>query len=160
MGGSERALAVVLRGLAGLLAVVALVGCGGPSYTMDAPSAFRRYAEADALRLITADGIRVAARTVDNEPVADLPFWVDAMKRHLDERGYALTSEQCFETQGGWDGCTLEFLLPYGAEDWVMSETVFVLGEKLLLIEATGPFERFAAVADDYKAALRTVRKE
>lgn len=123
---------------------------------METPPAFRPYAEADDLRLITADGVRVAVREVDNEPVADLAFWVDAMKRHLDKRGYALAGEDCFTTQRGQPGCTLDFVLPYGAEDWVMSETIFVYGDAVVLVEAAGPFPRFQAVAESYRKALRT----
>lgn len=144
---------------AAALALAALAGCGA-DYTLDAPAAFRRYHDADDLRLITPDGVRVAAREVENEPRADLPFWVDAMKRHLDERGYAFAREDCFTTTAGWKGCTLDFLLPYGAEDWVMSETLFVVGDTLVLVEATAPYERFAAVEAEYRQSLRTLRRE
>lgn len=147
------------RLLTAAITLAALAGCGA-DHAIDAPAAFRRYHEADGLRLITADGVRVAAREVDNEPRADLPFWVDAMKRHLDERGYAFAREDCFTTTAGWKGCTLDFVLPYGAEDWVMSETVFVVGDKLVLVEATGPYERFAAVEAEYKQSLRTLRRK
>jgi len=142
------------------LLAIALTACGGAEHKMDPPDAFRAYTEIDDLRLITADGVRVAAREVDNEPVADLPFWVDAMKRHLDKRGYALADEDCFTTEAGQKGCTLDFVLPYGAEDWVMSETIFVHGEKVVLVEAAGPYARFQAISPAYRKALRTFRRK
>lgn len=150
MIGSERIGRLVLT-----VVTLALAGCG-PSFTMDAPPAFRQFTDRGGLRLITADGVRVMARAVENNPEADLPFWIDAMKRHLDQRGYAAQSEGCFETATGRAGCTVDFLLPNGAEDWVMSQTVFVDGERLILVEATGPFERFQKVAPAYKKALET----
>ena len=133
-----------------------LTACGGAEHRLDPPAAFRAYAETDDLRLITADGVRVATREVDNEPLADLDFWVDAMKRHLDKRGYALAGEDCFTTEAGQKGCTLDFVLPYGAEDWVMSETIFVYGDTVVLVEAAGPFPRFQAVSEPYRKALRS----
>jgi len=149
-----------LRRTALALGALLLVACGGAEHRLDPPDAFRAYAEADGLRLITADGVRIAAREVDNDPVADLDFWVDAMKRHLDKRGYALAAEDCFTTEAGQKGCTLDFVLPHGAEDWVMSETIFVYGDRVVLVEAAGPFPRFEAVAPSYKKALRSfVRK-
>lgn len=149
-----------LRALCAIPLAVVLMACGGAEHRVDAPDAFRAYAEADDLRLITADGVRVAAREVDNEPVADLDFWVDAMKRHLDKRGYALAAEDCFTTKAGQKGCTLDFVLPNGAEDWVMSETIFVFGEKVVLVEAAGPFDRFQAVAPAYKQSLRSFTRK
>ncbi len=140
------------------LAVALLCGCGA-THHIDPPGAFRVYAEADGLRMITADGVRVAAREVENEPVADLGFWVDAMKRHLDKRGYALVGEDCFSTESGQKGCTVDFVLPNGAEDWVMSETVFVYGDAVVLVEAAGPFDRWQGVASAYKKALRSFER-
>lgn len=154
MGASDRARGGVLAGVA-LLMVTLLAGCG-PTFTMQAPSAFRQFEDRGGFRLITADGVRVMARAVENTPQADLPYWIDAMKRHLDRRGYAVQAEGCFTTAAGREGCTVDFLLPNGAEDWVMSQTVFVDGELLILVEATGPFDRFQRVALAYKKALES----
>ncbi len=136
------------RNLAYLLTfvvAVACVGCG-PKHAMPAPDGFVRYEKRRELALITADGIRLKSREVRNYPKADLPFWIDAMKRHLAARGYAIQAERCFQTAQGLPGCTVEFLLPHGAEDWVLSETAFVVGERLVLVEAAGPFDRFSKV--------------
>ena len=43
-----------------------------------------------------------------------------------------------FETDKGLDGCTLEFMLPHGAEDWVLSETIFVVEDTVFLVETAG----------------------
>ncbi|MCA9538977.1 MAG: hypothetical protein KC620_08810 [Myxococcales bacterium] len=138
----------------GALALL-LLACG-PTRVLDVPPAFKKYEDADDLRLITADGVRVAAREVDNEPKADLAFWTDAMKRHLEKRGYTFRAEDCFNTRKGLRGCTLDFMLPYGNEDWVMSETIFVIDDRIVLVEAAGPFERYQPVEQQLRAALRT----
>ncbi len=134
-----------------------LCACGGaPEYRMDTPSGFRPFAESDDFRYITADGVMLKGREVDNYPAAALPFWADALQRHLEARGYVFKAKDCFKTNAGLDGCTLDFVLPYGTEDWVMSETVFVVGDRIVLLEAAGPFERFAKVEPGLKTALKT----
>lgn len=140
--------------LAGLLLL--LSACGGPSYTLEPPAAFKRYTEGDAFRFVTADGVMLKAREVENYPPADLPFWTDALQRHLEARGYTFRERNCFETKQGLDGCTLDFLLPYGAEDWVLSETLFVVGDRVVLLESAGPFERYQPIEQALKASLRT----
>ena len=127
-----------------------------PPYTMEAPKSFKRFHDTRAFKMITADGVMLRAREVDNYPEADLDFWVDAMKRHLVERGYAHKSTGCFKTSRGRDACTLDFLLPHGAEDWAFSETLFVVGDTIVLVEVAGPYERYAKVEEELAAALKT----
>ena len=57
-------------------------------------------------------------------------------------------------------GCTLDFLLPHGAEDWVLSETIFVVDDTVYLLESAGPYDKFAAVEEELKKALETFRPE
>lgn len=139
-----------------VLALLLPAACGGPQYDLTPPDAFKRYEDDPGLKLITADGVMLKAREVENYPKADLPFWTDALKRHLTERGYVATAETCFDTRHGRKACTLDFLLPHGAEDWVLSETIVVVGDRVVLVEAAGPYERFARVAPALKEALAT----
>ena len=138
------------------LALAVLAAACAPTYQLTPPTSFKRYADTSDLRLITADGVMVSAREVENYPEAGLGFWTDAMKRHLTERGYAFKSEGCFETRAGLSGCTLDFLVPYGAEDWVLSETVFVVGERIVLVEAAGPYDLYSPVEAELREALKT----
>ncbi len=138
------------------LALLALAGCAGPKYCIEAPAAFKRFEESKDFRFITADGVMLKGREVDNYPKAKLPFWTDALRRHLEARGYTFRDESCFETTKGLDGCTLEFLLPWGAEDWAMGVTLFVAGKRIILLESAGPFDRYEAVQKALAAAYRT----
>lgn len=142
------------------LALALLAGCGGPAYQLQPPAAFKRYEGSSDFRFITADGVMLKGREVENYPRADLPFWTDALKRHLEARGYTFRAEECFRTERGLDGCTLDFLLPYGAEDWVMSETIFVVDDRIILLESAGPFDRFQPIEQELKASLRTFAPE
>jgi hypothetical protein len=138
------------------LTALSLAACGGVPFRMDAPPAFKRFEETKDFRFITADGVRLRGRLLENEPIADLGFWREAMKGHLEKRGFVFKDEQCFKTAAGLDGCTLDFVVPYGAEDWVQSETIFVQGDDLMLVEVVGPFDRYTTQKPALQAALRT----
>jgi len=140
--------------LAVATAMLALGGC--LSFNIDTPDRFRRFHDTDDLKMITADGVMLKSRTIENYPKADLSFWVDAMKRHLEERGYAFKHEDCFQTQTGLDGCAIEFILPHGAEDWVFSQCLFVIDDAIVVLESAGPFEKFVQVEESLRAAYRT----
>ena len=138
------------------LLVMMLVGCSGVPFKMETPPGFVRYEESKDFRFITADGVRLQGRRVENKPVANLAFWQDALKEHLEKRGYTFQTADCFQTKLGLDGCTLEFAVPSGAEDWTQSETIFVQGDDVLLIEAAGPYERYAPRRAGITQALRS----
>ncbi len=133
--------------------LLALAACG-PHHQMQTPTDFVRFEKRSDLAMITADGVRLKSREVRNYPKADLAFWTDALKRHLIARGYAVQRQHAFRTAAGQDANTLEFLLPHGAEDWVLSETILVCGDSVVLVEAAGPFERFARVQKAVDDAL------
>jgi hypothetical protein len=145
----------IAKALAGLLLAAGVWACG-PAYEMKAPDDFKRFDKSSDFKLITADGVRLKAREVDNYPKATLSFWSDAMKRHLVKRGYAFKSKLCFKNQAGVPGCTLDFVIPRGAEDWVFSETIFVQGERIVLIEAVGPYARFAPLEKRLRESFKT----
>jgi len=140
-----------------LVAVAALASaCGPPPYKMDLPRSFKQFEDTRDYKLITADGVMLKAREVENYPEAGLDFWTDALKQHLEEQGYVLKSEECFKTTKGLDGCTMDFMLPHGAEDWVMSETLFVVEDDVILVETAGPYERYAEIEEDLKKSIKT----
>jgi hypothetical protein len=141
---------------------VALVALGVPAacsapYTMSPPPSFKRFEDSREFKWITADGVMLKAREVDNYPEATLEFWTDAMSRHMLSQGYAAKGEKrCFKTAEKRDGCTVDFLLPYGVEDWVLSETLFVVADRIVLVEATGPFDKYAPIEAELQKALET----
>jgi len=135
---------------------LSLSGCGHVPYTMDAPEAFKRFDDNRNFTLITADGVMLRARQVENYPRADLQFWKDAMTRHMEEQGYVLGGTESFATRHALQGCTLTFLLPRGAEDWVLAETIFVVNKTIVLVEVTGEYTQYQAVEASLKSALKT----
>jgi hypothetical protein len=139
------------------LAGLAMVACAS-AYHMDPPPAFRAYEESKDPKWITSDGVMLKVRRVDNYPKADLQFWVEAMREHMLRQGYAATPTQCFRTTNKLDGCRVDFVLPNGSEDWVMSETLFVVDEDVHLVEAAGPYARFNKVEGELQQALVSFR--
>lgn len=144
--------------LAAALFAVALVaaGCPGPQLRMQTPAGFQRYKKSPGLKMITADGVRLKVREVKNYPLASLAFWEEATERHLLAKGYQRKGKRRFKTQKGLEGATLELLMPRGAKDWVLQETIFVRGDRIWLVEVAGPFDRFAPLEKSLQAALRT----
>lgn len=146
-----------LAALAAAVLVIAAAGCRTPHYRMTDPPSFKRFPGEDGLRMITADGVMLKVREVENYPLADLAFWVDAMRRHLEQQGYALQGEpRLFDTKAGRKGARLVFVVPRGQEDWVLGETVFVVGERIVLVETAGPYELHAPLEKEIDEALAT----
>ena len=138
-----------------MILLILLSACG-PHYQMQAPTGFVKYEKRSKFEYITANGVRMKAREAKNYPKADLPFWIDALKRHEAARGYILKEDKCFQTAKGLAGCTAEFVLPLGAEDWTLSVSLFVVDDRIVIVEAAGPYDRFAKVSASINAALRT----
>lgn len=143
-----------------LLIIFAMIfaACSTVPYTMKTPAHFKKYKSKREFKMITANGVKVKARQVDNYPKASLDFWKDATKEHLVKKGYSHQKTDCFKTAAGLKGCTIKFALPKGAEDWIYQETIFVVEEQLVLLEATGEFSRFAAVEKELNDALITFK--
>ena len=145
-----------MRGI-GLFPLLLIFGCAVP-YSIEAPEQFKRYTTKTEFKWITADGVMLKAREVENYPEASLSFWSDAARQHLEKIGYLHEKTTCFKTKDGLDGCTLKFALPHGAEDWVYQETIFVVDDAIVLLEAGGEYSRFNAVETDLAKALKSFR--
>ena len=146
-----------LTAVAGVLLALSVAGCPGPQYRMDDPPSFKRFQDEPGLRMITADGVMLKVREVENYPEADLRFWVDAMRRHLEQQGYAPRgAPRFFDARGGLRGARLLFLVPRGPEDWELGEAVFVVGKRVVLVETAGPYPLHAPLEKEIDAALLT----
>ena len=127
-----------------------------PPYTMNQPDTFKRFEKMRTFQFITADGVMLKGREVENYPKASLDFWTDALKLHMDTKGYVLKSENAFETKKGLAGRTLTFILPYGTQDWVFAVTLFVKEDTIYILESAGPFDRYTALEKELTASLTT----
>lgn len=136
------------------LALVITAGCG-PVFNLKPPAAFARFKSGDTNRWITADGVRLRVRQLDNSPKATLSFWTEALAGHLKRRGYVQKSKRCFKTSHQLPGCTLNHMLATGTGEWVMSTTVFVIDDRIVLVEAVGPWQRWKPYQAQLAEAVR-----
>ncbi|HSV98343.1 MAG TPA: hypothetical protein VLM75_15590 [Spirochaetota bacterium] len=122
-------------------------GCrpAGVKYRMDAPAGFAVYTkDADSYRAISADGVRVRARRVENNPPGDAAMWGQAVEAHLKNRGYHRIAFQQVTARNGWAGSFTEYAYWYNAEEYRYAVTIFVTSEHIYLLEAGGTTERYA----------------
>ncbi len=130
-----------------LLSFCFLPGCktAGVTYRLEAPAGFAVYVkDAESFRAISADGVRLKVRRVENNPPGDAAMWGQAVEAHLKNRGYHRVSEQKVTTRNGWSGSFTEYAYWYNAEEYRYAVTIFVAAEHVYLIEAGGAAERYA----------------
>ncbi len=143
----------VIAALSGivLLSLCIVPGCrtAGVKYRMDAPVGFAVYTEDAALyRAISADGVRIRARRVENNPPGDAAMWGQAVEAHLKNRGYHRIAEQQVTARNGWSGSFTEYAYWYNAEEHRYAVTIFVTAGHVYLVEAGGTAERYARKRD------------
>lgn len=132
-------------------------GCG-PAYQVETPKSFRRYEQSADFRWITPEGVVLRGREVKNEPRAELPFWAEATRHHLERKGYKLQKERDFQSASGTAGKRLDFLVPRGGEDWLFTIALMVEGERVLLIEAGGPWAQMHPLDAEIDGMLKSFR--
>lgn len=136
-----------------------LFGCG--SYSAPPPRGFVELAR-DARydqRAVTADGVVFATRNLPNRPRGPLEFWQQVLRERLQRAGgYELLEEHEVHAASGEAGCQLRFGREEQGQPYVYWVTLFVDGDRLLLVEAGGQRERFALVEEDVERAMSGVR--
>lgn len=143
------------------LAALGLAGCAsGARLTPPAPfvtldPANDGYRE----RHVTADGVVLSLRDVENRPRGPLSFWVQAIRSRLRRAGaYELEDEQDVRAASGETGRQMRFARDHGRRAYVYWITVFVDGDRLVMVEAGGREDRFTPLADDVARSIAGLR--
>jgi hypothetical protein len=153
-----------MRALAPLLLLLS-AACGGPAFFMRSPAHFIELdpsspAEAGyAMRAVSADGVVVAVRAIDNSRHGSREFWTHAIQNQLGRGGgYALLDETEVRAASGEAGDHLRF----GRDDdghpyryWV---TIFATERHVFVIEIGGREERVAEVQGELEASVASFR--
>ncbi len=127
-----------------------LVACG-PIAHLKRPESFAQYRGAEPhLKIISADGVRMQARRVTNEPKSDAGLWLEGVRQHLKHEGYRIIEEGDVQTKDGQNGRRVLSVYRLGEQDFAYLIAVFVRGDHIFLVEAAGPFSKFSA----HKAAI------
>ncbi len=148
--------------LGAVLAVLAMTGCGRPVEAHAAPGFVELHDEGTYdFRAVAPEGAAVAARAVklaDTDPT-DVAFWersIALRMRELD--GYALLGVKDVTGADGVRGRELTFGHDEDGKPYVYRVRVFVVGKRLLVVEAGGSREQMEKQAAGIDAMLGQVR--
>jgi hypothetical protein len=137
-----------------LLAMFGAVSACTPRHGLTLPGEFARYEHGDTNRWVTAEGVVLRAREVEDPPKATLSFWTEALVHHLERRGYRVSKPVSFRTTGAIDAQRIDAITHRGAEDWLLVTALYVHGERLFLVEATGPWAQLQPMDASLQRAL------
>lgn len=117
----------------------------GPSFQAATPPGFvaidQEYTAYD-YRATTADGLVIAVREVEHDPMGDLEFWGRAIENEMRGRGgYALLGTKQVRTSQGLAGKQLRFGHDEGSKPHLYTVTLFITDDWIYLLEAGGTQE-------------------
>jgi hypothetical protein len=135
-------------------------GSAAPRITLRPPAG---YAEAGAardgsLRALSPEGLPFRVRSFQNAPAKDLEFWGEALKSHLAKEGYRANGEGRSFEAGNLRGSALEWVVPYGQESYVYLTALLVAGDRILLVEAGGPYKLYVEYRKSLEESLESIR--
>jgi hypothetical protein len=141
------------------LALVSLLAlsCVTPQVEIDTPKGFAAYIDAEPYRAISAEGVRLRARLIENDPEQSLEFWREALRVKMERAGYAKLAEERFDAPSG-EGAYFEWAAPVNGEDWVYMTAISLEEGQIVLVEAAGPFELYSAHRSAVKESLASLQ--
>jgi hypothetical protein len=142
------------------LAVLALAGCGKPIEAR-AARGFVELSDTGAydFRAVAPEGVAVAARVVKLDEPTEVAFWERAVSLRMRELdGYALVEAKDVRAYDGSPGRELSFGHDEEGKPFVYRIRVFVIGDKLLVVEAGGSRDQMKAFASSVDWMLEQIR--
>lgn len=141
-----------------LAALLALVDCAVTQPTT--PLGFAAYTAAGdgAFRAVSAEGVVYRVRREPNPGEASLAFWKEALAARMRGAGYALIAEEALADAGDEPGTLLDLAAPLGTRSYGYLVGLFVRGDTLVIVEASGEREALGARRGSLIAAIRTSR--
>jgi hypothetical protein len=135
-------------------------GSAAPRIALKPPAGYAQAGAArdGSLRALSPEGLPFRVRSFQNAPAKDLEFWSEALKSHLGKEGYRSNGEgRAFEA-GNLRGSALEWVVPYGQESYVYLTALLVAGDRILLIEAGGPYKLYVDYRQSLEESLESIR--
>jgi hypothetical protein len=117
-----------------------------------------RKAPDGSLRALSPEGLPFRVRSFRNAPPKDLVFWSEALKSHLSKEGYRPNGAGRSFEAGNLRGSALEWVVPYGQESYVYLTALLVAGDRILLIEAGGPYKLYVDYRQSLEESLESIR--
>ena len=116
-----------------------------PRAKLVAPSGFAHLEGDYDDRVGTARGVVVGARAVRNDPKANLEFWTEAVDLRMKARGYVAEEPKDVKTDAGLVGRSLRYTRDASDRKLRYWATLFLDGDRVLVVEATGEARDFDA---------------
>ncbi len=145
------------------IAIVASAVLSGCELKIKAPPGFvevqgQTYDSYD-LRSVSADGVVIGLRTEDNPKDGTLDFWATAVRNELvGHRGYKLVKDEPVESVSGAPGRLLTFSANRSGARFTYMAAVYVIGQKVAVIEAGGKANTVAPKTADIRKAMLSIR--
>ena len=122
-----------------------------------APAGFAPFRPAGRFQAASPDDVVYRVQAVPNKPAADLAFWEEALRTRMEGAGYRVVGASRVDA-GGVPGAVLELGAVNGTQDQAYLVALFVVGRRIVVVEATGERGRFAARREAVLAALGGIR--
>jgi hypothetical protein len=156
-----------MRSVVFVLACACVLSACGPSSTVTTPDGFLSLPEASLewrpyhYKALSPDGATIVVREHDHAEVkGSLEYWTEALTREIQaEKGYVLTEAADVEA-GGMAGSLLRFDALYGGEEYRYDVALFVTNDLIVTVETAGSAEQYERYAEEFAAAVRSLRLE
>jgi len=109
-------------------------------------------------RSLSPEGLPFRVRSFPNDPPKDLEFWGEALKSHLTKEGYRPNGEGGAFEAGNLRGSAQEWVVPYGTESHIYLTALLVTGDRILLVEAGGPYKLYVQYRQSLQESLESIR--
>ena len=119
-----------------------------------APDGFSVFKGKGRFQAVSADDVIYRVRSVKNKPAADLGFWREALRTRQTEAGYRVVSDGKIESDGV-EGYLIEMSGAMGARDQSYLVGIYVVGRRIIIVEATGEGDRLAKQRAGIVAAMQ-----
>ncbi len=142
-----------------LLTGLSLAGCGN-SFQAATPPGFVELSDQDTYdyRATSADGLVIAVREIDHDPVGTLEFWTKAIENRMRQRGgYALLGSHDVKTAAGVSGKQIRFGHDESGKPHLYTVTVFLTASTIYLLEAGGTKELMEKHNDQLEWSVRNL---
>lgn len=122
---------------------LALHGCGAAHPLT--PSGFAAFTASEPFRAVSPDGVVYRVHREENPGEAKLAFWKEALTSRMKAKGYALSTDGDIAGADAAPGYLLELAAPLGLREHGYLIALFVRGDELVVVEASGPAESLAS---------------